>query len=92
MKKAAMLIMGMFVLTVCFSLVSCQKKETPKETESVTQLGGYGEEKAPETGEEKAPETGEEKAPEADEEKAPEADEEKAPEAGEEKAPETGGY
>ncbi len=71
MKKVAMLVMGIFVIVICFSLVSCQKKETPEETESVTEpAGGYGEKEAPEAGgygEEKAPETGgygEKEAPE----------------------------
>jgi hypothetical protein len=73
MKKAAILVVGIFVVFICFSVVSCQKKETPEETESVTEpagtvekaapeAGGYGEEKAPEAGgyggEEKAPEAG----------------------------------
>ncbi len=39
MKKTAMLVMGIFIIAISFSLVSCQKKEMPKETESVTEPG-----------------------------------------------------
>lgn len=85
MKKVAMLVMGIFVIVICFSLVSCQKKETPEETESVTEPAGTVEKAAPEAGG-----YGEEPAPEAGG-----YGEEKAPEAGgygEEPAPEAGGY
>ncbi len=50
MKKAAILIMGIFIVVICFSLVSCQKKETETVTEPVgtvekaaPEAGGYGE-------------------------------------------------
>jgi len=44
MKKAALLIIGIFVVVISFSLVACQKKEAPKAPESVTEpAGGLGE-------------------------------------------------